>query len=170
MKLLTKINNLLQLKVLQHLIVEVHYFLIFYQLSKKSRTSNSLNELHYYIQRVVTPEIDQDSGFENFDILAWWKSQASTYHVLSIMARDVLTLPAFIVPSKSAFSTGDRVLTDTRNHLASDAIEMTIYRNDWLDAEKRSQNKTIDDLIKESPDDSQSVSYTHLTLPTIYSV
>ena len=39
--------------------------------SKKSRTSGILNELHYYIQRVATLEIDPDSGFNNFDILAW---------------------------------------------------------------------------------------------------
>ena len=38
---------------------------------KKSRTSGSLNEFHYYIQCVVTPEIYQDLGFENFGILAW---------------------------------------------------------------------------------------------------
>ena len=42
----------------------------FLSASTKSRTSDSLNELYYYIQRAVTPEIDQDSGFEHFDILA----------------------------------------------------------------------------------------------------
>ena len=31
---------------------------------------------------------------------------------------------------------------------------MTIFAKDWLDAEKRSQNKTIDDLIEDSPEDS----------------
>ena len=101
----------------------------------------TLNELYYYI-RVVTLEIDQESGFENFDIFAWRKLQASTYHVLSIMARDLLTLPASTVASESAFSTGGRVLTDTRNRLASDAIEIKICRKDRLDVKKRSQNKT----------------------------
>ena len=43
------------------------------------------------------------------------------------------------------------MLTDMRNRLASDAIEMTICEKDWLDAEKRSQNKTIDNLIEDSP-------------------
>jgi len=46
------------------------------------------------------------------------------------------------------------VLTDMRNCLASDAIEITICGKDWLDAEKRSQNKIIDDLIENSPEDS----------------
>ena len=38
--------------------------------NKRYKTSDTINELHYYIQRVATPEIDPDSGFDNFDILA----------------------------------------------------------------------------------------------------
>ena len=70
------------------------------------------------------------------------------------MARDLLTPPASTVASEFPFSTGGRVLTDTRNRLASDVIEMTICGKDWLDAEKRSQNKTIDGLTEDSPEDS----------------
>ena len=73
------------------------------------------------------------------------------------MARDLLTPPASTVALESAFSTRGRVLTDTRNRLASDAIEMTICGKDWLDAKKRSQNKTIDDLIEESPETPQKM-------------
>ena len=39
--------------------------------SKRSRSSESLNEFYYYSTRVITPEIDANSGFENFDILTW---------------------------------------------------------------------------------------------------
>ena len=70
------------------------------------------------------------------------------------MARDLLTPPVSIVALESAFSTRGRVLTDTRNRLASDVIEMTIYRKNWLNAEKRSQNKIINDLIEELPEGS----------------
>ena len=70
------------------------------------------------------------------------------------MARNLLTPPAYTVASESDFSTGGRWLTDSRNRLASDAIEMFICGKDWLDAEKRSQNKIIDDLIEDSPEDS----------------
>ena len=55
------------------------------------------------------------------------------------MARDLLTPPASTVASESAYSTGGRVLTDTTNCLASDAIEMIICGKYWLDAEKKSQ-------------------------------
>ena len=74
--------------------------------------------------------------------------------MLSVVERGLLTPSVSTVALKSAFSSGDRVLTDTRNRLASDAIKMTIRRKDWLDAKKRSQNKIIDDLIEDSPEDS----------------
>ena len=67
------------------------------------------------------------------------------------MTRDLLPPLAFTVASKSAFSTGGRVLHDTRNYLPSEVIKMTICRNNWPDAKKRSQNKTIDDLIEGFP-------------------
>ena len=69
------------------------------------------------------------------------------------MARDLVTPPASTVASESAFSTGGRVLTDTRNRLASEAIEMTICGKDWLDAESRTQNKTVEEIIEDSPED-----------------
>ena len=56
--------------------------------------------------------------------------------MLSIMAHDLLTSLASIVALDFAFNAGGRVLTDMRNRLASDAIEMTICREDWLDAAK----------------------------------
>jgi len=66
------------------------------------------------------------------------------------MARDLLTLPVSTVASESAFSIGDRVLTDTRNRLASHAIKMTICWKDWRDAEKKSQNKIIEAKLRPS--------------------
>ena len=73
--------------------------------------------------------------------------------MLSFVTCDLLTPPVSTVESKYAFSTGGRVLIDTRNRLASNTIEMTIYEENWPDAEKRSQNRTIDDLIEDSLED-----------------
>ena len=47
--------------------------------TKKARTDTSLNKLRYYINRSPVPEVGPD---EFFDILGWWKVQASTYLVL----------------------------------------------------------------------------------------
>ena len=71
-----------------------------------------------------------------------------------IIAHDLLTPLTSTIISESAFSTCGRVLTDTRNRLASDAIEMIICGKNWLNAKKRIKNKTIDDLIEDSLEDS----------------
>ena len=60
----------------------------------------------------------------------------------------LLTSSVSTVTSESTFSTTGRVMTDTRNHLASEVIDISICGKDWLDAETRSQNKTVDEIIE----------------------
>ena len=69
------------------------------------------------------------------------------------MVYDLLTPHASTVVSEYAFNTTGRVLTDTRNCLSSEAIKMSIYRKDWLEAEMRSQNKSIGEINEDSPKD-----------------
>jgi len=69
------------------------------------------------------------------------------------MARDLLIPHASTVASGSAFSTTGRVLTHTRNRLASEVIEMSICWKDLLDTETRSHNKTVDEIIEDSLED-----------------
>jgi len=69
------------------------------------------------------------------------------------MARDLLTSPASTVASESAFSTGSRVLTDRRNRLASSTIEMSICLKDWLDAENKMRDQSLEDIIEDFPED-----------------
>ena len=43
--------------------------------SKRSGSSDSLNELQYYFTRAIDPRLMQTQDLNIFDILAWWKSQ-----------------------------------------------------------------------------------------------
>lgn len=87
---------------------------------------------------VVKNEIDRyfEEGVEkmspNFDILAWWKNKASTYRVLSRMARDVLAIPVSTVASESAFSTGGRILDPFRSSLTPKIVECLVCTQDWF--------------------------------------
>ena len=54
---------------------------------------------------------------QHFDILGWWKMNASRFPTLSKVARVVLMAPAKSVASESSFSTGGRVLDDYRCRL-----------------------------------------------------
>ncbi|XP_050233558.1 zinc finger BED domain-containing protein RICESLEEPER 2-like [Mercurialis annua] len=68
----------------------------------------------------------------SFDLLGWWKSNASKYHTLSLIARDVLAMPVSTVASESAFSTGGRVLDSFRSALTPRLVESLICSQNWL--------------------------------------
>jgi hypothetical protein len=80
--------------------------------------------------------------FASFDILAWWKARESQFPILSIMARDLLSVQASTVASESAFSLSGRVLTIRRTRLTPASLEMCICLKDHLDAAERIQDKT----------------------------
>jgi hypothetical protein len=82
------------------------------------------SELDNYLEENLIPQTN------DFDILGWWKSNSTKWPVLSSMARDVLTT----VPSESAFSTGERVVSDFRSRLNTETIEALICLQDWLRA------------------------------------
>ncbi|XP_028774231.1 zinc finger BED domain-containing protein RICESLEEPER 2-like [Neltuma alba] len=67
-----------------------------------------------------------------FDILGWWKVNASKYRVLSLIASDVLAMPISTVSSESAFSTGGRVIDDFRSSLSPKMVEALICAQNWL--------------------------------------
>jgi hypothetical protein len=86
------------------------------------------SELDNYLEENLIPRTN------DFDILGWWKSNSTKWPVLSSVARDVLTIPASTVPSESAFSTGERVVSDFRSRLNTETIEALICLQDWLRA------------------------------------
>ena len=57
--------------------------------------------------------------------------------MLSIIARDVLTVLMSTVASEAAFSVGERVVSKKRCNLVPDVIEAGICVKDWEIADKR---------------------------------
>ena len=70
-------------------------------------------------------------------LIEWWKKQQIKYPVLSIIARDVLTVPVSTVASEAAFSAGGRVVSKKRCNLSPQAIEAVVCLKDWSLADKR---------------------------------
>ncbi|XP_066163781.1 zinc finger BED domain-containing protein RICESLEEPER 2-like [Oryza sativa Japonica Group] len=62
-------------------------------------------------------ERNEDLANKAFDLLVWWKLNAHRYPVVSMMAKNFLTIPASSVSSESTFSAGGRVLSDYRSSL-----------------------------------------------------
>ena len=75
--------------------------------------------------------IDFDDG-EDFDVLNYWKTNEKRVPTLSIMTRDVLSIPITTVASKSAFSIGGRVLTKYRSLTFPNHVQMLICTKNWL--------------------------------------
>jgi hypothetical protein len=63
---------------------------------------------------------------KDFDILNYWKVNSNKYPVLSLLAKDVLAVPASTVPSESAFSTGGRIIDPLRCSLSTSTVEALI--------------------------------------------
>ena len=57
--------------------------------------------------------------------------------MLSIIVRDVLTVPVSTVASEAAFSAGGRVVSKKRCNLSPEAIEAVVCLKDWNLADKR---------------------------------
>ncbi|KAK3211882.1 hypothetical protein Dsin_016588 [Dipteronia sinensis] len=83
-------------------------------------------ELEYYLEEPVIPRV------ENFDILTWWKVNASKYPILHCIARDILAIPVSTVASESAFSTGGRFVSPHRSRLHPKTVEALMCAQSWL--------------------------------------
>ena len=64
--------------------------------------------------------------------MGYWKSHSNRFPELSLMARDILSIPITIVVSESAFSIGGRILGKFRSSLLPQTIEALLCACDWL--------------------------------------
>ncbi|XP_073225616.1 zinc finger BED domain-containing protein DAYSLEEPER-like [Cicer arietinum] len=87
-------------------------------------SNSGKSELDAYLEE-KSIEVDEEH-YEDFEVLLYWKVNEKKYHVLSLMARDVLSIPITIVASKSSFSIGGRVLTKYRSSTLPGHIQMLI--------------------------------------------
>ncbi|GAU48233.1 hypothetical protein TSUD_184130 [Trifolium subterraneum] len=97
---------------------------------KKKQRDVQRTELERYLEDGL-----EDTS-PTFNILTWWKGKTDKYHVLSRIARDILSIPVSTVSSESAFSTGGRVLDSFRSSLYPYTVEALICTQNWIKSPK----------------------------------
>jgi len=100
--------------------------------------NSAMSELSSYLDSDRLTEYD-----DSFDILLWWKDHKLTFPVLSILARDVLSVPASTVSSESCFSLTGRILEERRRRLLPEHVEMLVCIKDWELGDAREQHSLV---------------------------
>jgi hypothetical protein len=101
-----------------------------------SSSQSALFELSSYLDSDTETQFGSD-----FNILTWWKSHNQTYPILSILAKDVLNVPASTISSKSTFSLAGRVLEERRQRLTTGMVEVLSCIKDWELADLHKQHE-----------------------------
>jgi hypothetical protein len=94
----------------------------------------------------LTAYLDSDNVTayeEEFDLLLWWRDHKLTFPVLSIMARDIMSVPVSTVSSESTFSLTGRIIEERRRRLLPEHVEMLACIKDWELGDKRLQHDAI---------------------------
>ncbi|WVZ90206.1 hypothetical protein U9M48_036529 [Paspalum notatum var. saurae] len=113
-----------------------------------SNPPNVGSELSSYLDSDNVQKFDDD-----FNLLDWWHDHKLTYPVLSILAKDVLSVPVSTISSEAAFSLAGRVIEQRRRRLAPSMVEMLSLLKDWEAADARLQHtaedRSLEDAFKE---------------------
>lgn len=63
----------------------------------------------------------------DFDALEWWKTRATKYPLIVVLAVKYLGIPATSVSSERCFSTAGNIVTANRSCLAPETVNMLVF-------------------------------------------
>lgn len=96
---------------------------------------SAISELASYLDSDTITCFDDD-----FDILSWWHEHKLTYPIMSILAKDVMSVPISTISSESCFSLTGRVIEERRRRLAPHNVEYLTCVKDWEAADARAHH------------------------------
>ena len=106
------------------------------------------SELSSYLNSDTVNQFDDD-----FNVLNWWHEHKPTYPVLSILAKDVLSVPVSTISSKFAFSLTGRIIEERHRLLAPEMVEMLSCIKDWEAGDARAHHSMEDKELEAAFDD-----------------
>ena len=117
-------------------------------LQAASSSASNASELVSYLDCDTVSQLDDD-----FNLLNWWHEHKLTYPVLSIMAKDILTVPVSTISLESTFSMTSRIIEERRRKLKPEMVEMLTCIKDWETTEARLQHMVEDKELGEAFED-----------------
>lgn len=105
-----------------------------------SSSSNPYQELEAYL----TADFELIET-ESFDILKWWSRWTMNFPIVSLIAKDVLAVPASIASVEQAFSEEGYILKDREYELTPPIREKKRLLGDWANAELQQQEMDTDE-------------------------
>ncbi|KAA8521407.1 hypothetical protein F0562_012101 [Nyssa sinensis] len=88
-----------------------------------------------------------EGSANKFDIMEWWKANTLKFHILSKMARDILSIRITSVASESTFSAGGRVIDPYRTSLLLETVQVLLCGADWVRALHRLKKGSKDRVL-----------------------
>src|SRR3989337_1361762 len=105
-----------------------------------SETRSYFKNFFTNTQQVVIDELDNyfhsNSPEDNIAPLEWWKTHNVEYPILSVMAKNYLSIMSTSVPCEQFFSIAGKQITQTRNRLHPDTIQACLCLKSWLEQGK----------------------------------
>jgi hypothetical protein len=111
-------------------------------------SSASTSELVSYLDCDTVKQLNDD-----FNILNWWHEHKLTYPVISIMDKDILTVPASTISSESTFSMTGMIIEEWQRSLRLEMVEMLTCIKDWEAAAARKQQLVEDKELEATFED-----------------
>ena len=65
---------------------------------------------------------------DDFNLLLWWRDHKLTFPILSIMARDIISVPVSTVSSESCFSLIGRIIEERRWRLSPETGDADLLK------------------------------------------
>ncbi|KAG6520550.1 hypothetical protein ZIOFF_017607 [Zingiber officinale] len=85
-----------------------------------------LQEISNEVDKYLSDEIEKRSN-QSFNLLEWWEGSETRYPILSMIAKDVFSIPCSTIASESAFSLGKRVVDPFRSSLSPKMVEIATH-------------------------------------------
>uniref|UniRef100_A0A7C9EMV3 BED-type domain-containing protein n=1 Tax=Opuntia streptacantha TaxID=393608 RepID=A0A7C9EMV3_OPUST len=118
-------------------------------LSSRVRSQGTKSELDLYLEE---PSYDLNS---DIDVLEFWSISSMRYPDLSVMARDILTLPVSTVNSKEIF--GSKSLSSVQSSIMPETLQALLCLQDWLGALDNSGEEAL--TVEDPSGSSEDVEY-----------